>query len=84
LVYLDRIFILAEPATQVEGCSEDAVQEAKRSRVREMEMKLLESQQQLKSELVFSPFSFSLMCLCTDDNGSPSWPDSQSGYLCFD
>lgn len=50
----------------------------------EMEMKLLESQQQLKSELVFSPFSFSLMCLCTDDNGSPSWPDSQSGYLCFD
>uniref|UniRef100_A0A0E0BDW2 PH domain-containing protein n=1 Tax=Oryza glumipatula TaxID=40148 RepID=A0A0E0BDW2_9ORYZ len=51
LVYLDRIFILAEPATQVEGCSEDAVQEAKRSRVREMEMKLLESQQQLKSEL---------------------------------
>uniref|UniRef100_J3N503 PH domain-containing protein n=1 Tax=Oryza brachyantha TaxID=4533 RepID=J3N503_ORYBR len=51
LVYLDRIFILAEPATQVEGCSEDAVQEAKRSRVREMEIKLLESQQQMKSEL---------------------------------
>ncbi|RLN19158.1 hypothetical protein C2845_PM02G19660 [Panicum miliaceum] len=51
LVYLDRIFILAEPATQVEGCSEDAVQEAKRSRVREMEIKLLEHQQQLKSEL---------------------------------
>ncbi|CAD6212089.1 unnamed protein product [Miscanthus lutarioriparius] len=51
LVYLDRIFILAEPATQVEGCSEDAVQEAKRSRVREMEIKLLERQQQLKSEL---------------------------------
>nr|CAB3500118.1 unnamed protein product [Digitaria exilis] len=41
----------AEPATQVEGCSEDAVQEAKRSRVREMEIKLLERQQQLKSEL---------------------------------
>ncbi|WVZ57683.1 hypothetical protein U9M48_008037 [Paspalum notatum var. saurae] len=51
LVYLDRIFILAEPATQVEGCSEDAVQEAKRSRVKEMEIKLLERQQQLKSEL---------------------------------
>jgi vacuolar protein sorting-associated protein 13A/C len=34
LVFLDRIFILAEPATQVEGCSEDAIQEAKRSRVR--------------------------------------------------
>ncbi|KAL6906369.1 hypothetical protein ACP4OV_003970 [Aristida adscensionis] len=51
LVYLDRIFILAEPATQVEGCSEDAVQEVKRSRVREMEIKLLERQQQLKSEL---------------------------------
>jgi vacuolar protein sorting-associated protein 13A/C len=51
LVYLDRIFILAEPATNVEGCSEDTVQEVKRSRVREMEMKLLESQQQLNSEL---------------------------------
>ncbi|KAL6642664.1 hypothetical protein ACP70R_020845 [Stipagrostis hirtigluma subsp. patula] len=51
LVYLDRIFILAEPATQVEGCSEEAVQEAKRSRVREMEIKLLERQQQLKTEL---------------------------------
>lgn len=33
LVYLDRIFLLAEPATQVEGRSEDAVQEAKKSRV---------------------------------------------------
>lgn len=31
LVYLDRIFLLAEPATQVEGCSEDAVQEAKKN-----------------------------------------------------
>ncbi|KAK3153327.1 hypothetical protein QOZ80_2BG0170820 [Eleusine coracana subsp. coracana] len=51
LVYLDRIFVLAEPATQVEGCSEDAVQEAKRNRVREMEIKLLERQQQLQSEL---------------------------------
>uniref|UniRef100_A0A2N9GNL4 Chorein N-terminal domain-containing protein n=1 Tax=Fagus sylvatica TaxID=28930 RepID=A0A2N9GNL4_FAGSY len=52
LVYLDRIFLLAEPATQVEGSSEDAVQEAKRSRVREMEMKLLEKAQQLNSEMV--------------------------------
>ncbi|KAE8055526.1 hypothetical protein FH972_012359 [Carpinus fangiana] len=51
LVYLDRIFLLAEPATEVEGCSEDAVQEAKKSRVREMEMKLLERAQQLKSEM---------------------------------
>ncbi|KAH1083180.1 hypothetical protein J1N35_022941 [Gossypium stocksii] len=33
LVYLDRIFLLAEPATSVEGCSEDAIQEAKKSRV---------------------------------------------------
>lgn len=33
LVYLDRIFLLAEPATQVEGCSEDAVQEAKKIRI---------------------------------------------------
>ncbi|KAJ4951540.1 hypothetical protein NE237_028372 [Protea cynaroides] len=51
LVYLDRIFILAEPATQVEGCTEDAVQEAKKSRVREMEMRLLESRQQLQSTM---------------------------------
>ncbi|KAJ4950191.1 hypothetical protein NE237_027023 [Protea cynaroides] len=33
LVYLDRIFILAELATQVKGCTEDAVQEAKKSGV---------------------------------------------------
>ncbi|XP_058084436.1 uncharacterized protein LOC131232245 isoform X2 [Magnolia sinica] len=51
LVYLDRIFILVEPATQVEGFSEDTVQEAKKTRIREMEMKLLESGQQLKSEV---------------------------------
>ncbi|WOL09557.1 hypothetical protein Cni_G18310 [Canna indica] len=54
LVYLDRILIIAEPATQVEGCSEeseDAIQEAKKNRVKELEMKLLESQQQLKSEM---------------------------------
>ncbi|XP_050223282.1 uncharacterized protein LOC126673249 [Mercurialis annua] len=51
LVSLDRIFLLAEPATQVEGRSEDAVQEAKKNRVREMEMKLLERAHQLKSEL---------------------------------
>nr|DAD18267.1 TPA_asm: hypothetical protein HUJ06_019730 [Nelumbo nucifera] len=51
LVYLDRIFILAEPATQVQGCSEDSVQEAKKNKIRELEMKLLESQHQLKSEM---------------------------------
>lgn len=34
LVHLDRIFLLAEPSTQVEGSSEDAVQEVKRSRIR--------------------------------------------------
>ncbi|XP_042486677.1 uncharacterized protein LOC122066914 [Macadamia integrifolia] len=51
LVYLDSIFILAEPATQVEGCTEDAVQEAKKNRVREMEMRLLESRQQLQSTM---------------------------------
>ncbi|URE38072.1 vacuolar protein [Musa troglodytarum] len=51
LVYLDRILLLAEPATQIEGCSEDAVQEAKKNQVKELEMKLLESQQQLKSEM---------------------------------
>ncbi|CAA6669753.1 unnamed protein product [Spirodela intermedia] len=52
LVYLDRILILAEPATQVEGSDEDAIQEAKRTRVREMEMRLLESHQKAKSEMV--------------------------------
>ncbi|XP_020979196.1 uncharacterized protein LOC107640015 [Arachis ipaensis] len=51
LVYLDRIFLLAEPATQVEGCSEDAVQEAKKSRIQEMELKIWEKSQQLKSEM---------------------------------
>ncbi|PIN17888.1 hypothetical protein CDL12_09445 [Handroanthus impetiginosus] len=51
LVYLDRIFLLAEPATQVEGSNEDAIQEVKKSRIREMEMKLLESRQQLSSEM---------------------------------
>ncbi|PPR99879.1 hypothetical protein GOBAR_AA20785 [Gossypium barbadense] len=53
LVYLDRIFLLAEPATSVEGYSEDAIQEAKKSRVREMETKLLERLHQLKPEMVF-------------------------------
>nr|KYP67094.1 Putative vacuolar protein sorting-associated protein 13B [Cajanus cajan] len=38
LVYLDRIFLLAEPATQVERCSEDAVQEAKKSRIQSVEL----------------------------------------------
>lgn len=51
LVSLDRIFLLAEPSTRVEGSSEDSVQEAKKSIVREMEMKLLERAQQLKSEV---------------------------------
>ncbi|KAK9266873.1 hypothetical protein L1049_027132 [Liquidambar formosana] len=51
VVYLDRIFLLAEPATQVEGCSEDGVQEAKKIRIQEMEMKLLERTQQLNSEM---------------------------------
>ncbi|KAL6008541.1 hypothetical protein ACLOJK_034054 [Asimina triloba] len=54
LVELDRIFVLVEPATQVEGHSEDAVQEAKKARIREMEMKLLESRQQLKTEVGLS------------------------------
>lgn len=51
LVYLDRIFLLAEPATQVEGCSEDAVQEAKKSLIQETELKLWEKSQQLQSEM---------------------------------
>lgn len=51
LVHLDRIFLLAEPATQVEGSSEDAIQEAKKSRIREMETKLLESKRMLETEM---------------------------------
>ncbi|XP_057872719.2 uncharacterized protein LOC131078906 isoform X2 [Cryptomeria japonica] len=51
LVYLDRIFLLVEPATNVEGCTDDSVQEAKRSRVKEMEMKLLESKFEDKDEM---------------------------------
>ncbi|KAJ6427054.1 hypothetical protein OIU84_022618 [Salix udensis] len=53
LVCLDRIFLLAEPATQVDGLTKDVVQEAKKTRVREMEMKLLERAQQLGSEMVW-------------------------------
>jgi vacuolar protein sorting-associated protein 13A/C len=34
VVYLDRIFVLAEPATDVEGLSEDSIQEAKRNLIR--------------------------------------------------
>lgn len=34
MVYLDRIFILVEPATQVEGSTEDSVQKAKKIRIR--------------------------------------------------
>ncbi|GFS29229.1 pleckstrin homology (PH) domain-containing protein [Actinidia rufa] len=37
-----------KPATQVQGCSEDTIQEVKKSRIRDMEMKLLESRQVLK------------------------------------
>jgi vacuolar protein sorting-associated protein 13A/C len=34
LVHLDHIFLLAEPATHVEGSSEDSVQEVKKNRIR--------------------------------------------------
>ncbi|KAM7253912.1 hypothetical protein ACFE04_031594 [Oxalis oulophora] len=51
LVSLDRIFLLAEPATHVEGSSEDSIQEAKKNRVREMEMRLLEKAEQFKAEM---------------------------------
>lgn len=50
LVYLDRIFLLVEPATKVEGYTDDFVQEAKRSRVQEMETKLLESKHEQEAE----------------------------------
>ncbi|XP_071692229.1 uncharacterized protein [Rutidosis leptorrhynchoides] len=51
LVYLDRIYLLAEPETQVEGYSEDAVQKTKKSRIHDMEMKILESRQILTTEM---------------------------------
>ncbi|KAL5072393.1 hypothetical protein RYX36_011377 [Vicia faba] len=41
----------AEPATQVEGCSEDAVQEAKKSLIQEKKLKLWEKSQQIQSEM---------------------------------
>ncbi|XP_062085642.1 uncharacterized protein LOC133791741 [Humulus lupulus] len=59
VVHLDRIFLLVEPATHVQGSTEDAIQEAKKSRVREMEMKLVEKAQQLKSEVIV----LSILCL---------------------
>lgn len=43
VVSLDRIFLLAEPATEVEGRTEDAVQEAKRSRVQVKRSVILKS-----------------------------------------
>ncbi|KVH95263.1 Vacuolar protein sorting-associated protein 13, partial [Cynara cardunculus var. scolymus] len=51
LVYLDRIYLLAEPETQVEGYSEDAIQKTKKSRIHDMEMKMLESRQILTTEM---------------------------------
>ncbi|MFS8029949.1 putative vacuolar protein sorting-associated protein [Helianthus anomalus] len=51
LVYLDRIYLLAEPETQVEGYSEDVVQKTKKSRIHEMEMKMLESRRILTTEM---------------------------------
>ncbi|XP_078437793.1 pleckstrin homology (PH) domain-containing protein isoform X2 [Wolffia australiana] len=54
IVHVDRILILAEPATRVEGSNEDAIQEAKRARVQEMEARLLENRQLQKSEMTSS------------------------------
>ncbi|XP_047340404.1 uncharacterized protein LOC124943990 [Impatiens glandulifera] len=51
VVSLDQIFLLAEPATQVEGSTEDAVQEIRKNRIKETEMKLLETKQLMTSEL---------------------------------
>jgi len=53
VVYLDRIFVLAEPATDVEGLSEDSIQEAKRNLIREMETKLVERARRLQTEMVW-------------------------------
>lgn len=52
IVHLDRIFLLAEPATRVDGGSEDTLQEAKRNRIHEMETKLLERAERFKAEEV--------------------------------
>ncbi|CAH8391411.1 unnamed protein product [Eruca vesicaria subsp. sativa] len=51
VVYLDRIFVLAEPATDVEGCSEDSIQEKKRKLILEMETKLVERARRLHTEM---------------------------------
>ncbi|XP_076943882.1 uncharacterized protein LOC143614277 [Bidens hawaiensis] len=51
LVYLDRIYLLAEPETQVEGYTEDVVQKTKKSRIHDMEMKMLESRRILTTEM---------------------------------
>ncbi|KAK1438468.1 hypothetical protein QVD17_04277 [Tagetes erecta] len=51
LVYLDRIYLLAEPETQVDGYSEDAVQKTKKSRIHDMETKMLESRRILTTEM---------------------------------
>ncbi|ERN06579.1 hypothetical protein AMTR_s00058p00142360 [Amborella trichopoda] len=51
LVYLDHIFLTVEPATQVEGRTEDAAQDVKKNRVRELELKLLEALQRQKTEV---------------------------------
>ncbi|VFQ66400.1 unnamed protein product [Cuscuta campestris] len=51
VVHLDRIFLLAEPATQVEGSSADAIQEVRKNRIREMETTLVESRLMMETEM---------------------------------
>jgi vacuolar protein sorting-associated protein 13A/C len=46
IVELDRIFVLAEPATDVEGGDADAVQDAKNARVKEDETKFVTAKQE--------------------------------------
>jgi len=50
VVELDRIFILAEPSTNVEGGDADSVQEAKNSHVRDEEEKLVVTKQDAKKK----------------------------------
>jgi vacuolar protein sorting-associated protein 13A/C len=54
IVELDRIFVLAEPATDIEGGDADAVQDAKNARVKEDETKFVTAKQEesRKQELV--------------------------------
>ncbi|CDY67149.1 BnaCnng53780D [Brassica napus] len=66
VVYLDRIFLLAEPATDVEGCSEDSIQEKKRKLILEMETKLVERARRLHTEMVWLVLLIKVDSVCSE------------------